>query len=545
MLALLGRSFYEIFTGIGAGYFDSFVGFVFFLLLGKFFQAKTYNHLSFERDFKSFFPLAILKKTDNGYKPIEITKLEVADIIQVKSGQIVPCDAVLLTDKARIDYSFVTGESTPITKNMGNLIYAGGKQVGGSIDLLVEKKVEESYLTELWQNEKNQEQGNVSQIADNIGKYFTYAVLAIATFTLTYWLFFDVETAFMAFTSVLIVACPCALALSIPFTQGTAMRWLAKHGFFIKKSGLLESLSQLTHLVFDKTGTLTHSKNSQVAYQGQSILKIKDEVFSLVHQSSHPLSIKIGEFLKEKDADLQLVDSFEEFEGKGIIGTINGYHLKMGSELFVTGQNSYQEGSHVLLEVDGKLYGEFHFDLAYREGFEDVFENLSQDYELHLISGDNNREQETLKPFFKSNSHLRFNMKPHDKQEFICEMKVKGAKVAMIGDGLNDAGALMASDVGISITDDVNNFTPASDIIAKGSVLKDFPRIMRFAKATQQIIYAAFAISFAYNIIGLSFAVQGVLSPVVSAILMPLSSITVVVFTTLVTSFTAKKLQLA
>ncbi|MFY0674311.1 MAG: heavy metal translocating P-type ATPase metal-binding domain-containing protein [Bacteroidia bacterium] len=545
MLALLGRSFYEIFTGIGAGYFDSFVGFVFFLLLGKYFQAKTYNHLSFERDFKSFFPLAILKKTNKGFKPTEITKLEVADIIQVKSGQIVPCDSILLTDKARIDYSFVTGEAKPITKNMGNLVYAGGKQVGGSIDLLVEKKVEESYLTELWQNEKEHGIGNVTQIADSVGKYFTYAILAIALFTLSYWMFFDVETAFLAFTSVLIVACPCALALSIPFTQGTAMRWLAKHGFFVKKSGLLERLSQLTHLVFDKTGTLTHSKNSKVAYQGQSITAVKNEVFSLVHQSSHPLSRKIAEFLEKNDVQLENVESFTELEGKGITGQVNGKQIKMGSALFLTGQSTYQEGSHVMLEIEGELYGEFHFELAYRDGFENVFENLKSDYNLHLISGDNNRELETLKPFFNSNSHLRFNMKPHDKQDFVCEMKGKGAKVAMIGDGLNDAGALMASDIGISITDDVNNFTPASDVIAKGDILKDFPKILRFAKSTQQIIYAAFAISFAYNIIGLSFAVQGVLSPVVSAILMPLSSITVVVFTTVVTSLTAKKLQLA
>ncbi|MGB0431832.1 MAG: heavy metal translocating P-type ATPase metal-binding domain-containing protein, partial [Bacteroidia bacterium] len=145
MIALFSRSIYEIISGLGAGYFDSLVGFVFFLLLGKLFQAQTYSHLSFERDFKSFFPLAVLKKADKGYTPIEITKLEVADIIQVKSGQIVPCDSILLTNSTQIDYSFVTGEAKAVKVEAGETVFAGGRQLGQAIELKLTKKVSQSY----------------------------------------------------------------------------------------------------------------------------------------------------------------------------------------------------------------------------------------------------------------------------------------------------------------------------------------------------------------------------------------------------------------
>jgi len=167
---------------------------------------------------------------------------------------------------------------------MGDLIYAGGKQVGGAIELLVEKRVEESYLTELWHKEKATVNNNgVAAIADQVCKYFTYTLLTVAIFTLIYCSFFSIETAFLAFTSVLIVACPFAFALSVPFTQGTVMRWLAKHGFFIMTSGLLEKIGSLTLVVFDKTGTLTHSKNAKVEYSGKPISIIGKELKSLVH----------------------------------------------------------------------------------------------------------------------------------------------------------------------------------------------------------------------------------------------------------------------
>ncbi|MBI1185660.1 HAD-IC family P-type ATPase [bacterium] len=543
MLALFARSVYEVASGIGAGYFDSLVGFIFFLLLGKFFQTKTYSHLSFERDFKSFFPLAVLAKVEGEFVPVEVNQLSVADIIMIKSGQIVPCDSILLSSEARIDYSFVTGESNPVVKKTGDLIYAGGKQVGGAIELLVDKRVEESYLTELWQKENSDGKGQVAQVADVVGKYFTFTILAVALFTFVYWSFSSLQTAFLAFTSVLIVACPCALALSVPFTHGTAMRWLAKHGFFMKSSAIVEKLAHINRIVFDKTGTLTHSKNAAVTYDGKTFDEYKDEVISLVFQSSHPLSEQIAQHLGQA-ANPYRPSTFEEIPGAGIKGVVNGVSIKLGNEQFVLGEQQDEIQSAVYLQINGAYYGRFSFSLNYRNGFEQVLNQLRNRFELFLISGDNNKEQQRLATHFGGEGHVLFNKKPHEKEAFVCALKQDTHKVAMVGDGLNDAGALNAADLGISVTDDVNNFTPASDAIIRGDVLQDLPAIFKYALASEKVIYAAFAISFAYNLLGLSFAVQGMLSPVVSAILMPLSSITVVVFTTLTTTLLAKKYRI-
>ena len=544
IVALFGRSLYEVFSGIGSGYFDSLVGFIFFLLLGKFFQEKTYKHLSFERDFKSFFPLAIARKCEDGFEPTEITELKVADIIQVKNGQIIPCDSILLSEKASIDYSFVTGESEPVLARMGELIYAGGKHIGAAVELLVEKPVSESYLMELWKGKEGGSKNGVSQLADAVGKYFTYAVLIIAAFTFAYWSFTGLEKAFLSFTSVLIVACPCALALSIPFTQGMAMRWLARHGFFMKDSMLLEDMTQLTHVVFDKTGTLTKREESDITYQGKDLSRYELLVKSLVAQSSHPLSQLVFRYLSFSGV-LVTPDDFREVPSQGVAGRFGDVEVKLGSSEFTQEPSGETNSSNVHLAIDGQYYGSFLVNLGYREGLYETTSKLSKDYRLSLLSGDNDHQSKVLAPLFGGEENLRFNQKPLDKQAYINDLQKQGEKVVMVGDGLNDAGALLSSTLGISVTDDENNFTPASDIIIKGSILPDLPNILKLARSSQHIIYLAFAISFAYNLIGLSFAVQGLLSPVLSAILMPLSSITVVLFTTIATSLTVKKLRLS
>lgn len=544
IVALFGRSMYEVLNGIGSGYFDSLVGFVFFLLLGKFFQEKTYRHLSFERDFKSFFPLAIARKSDDGFEPIEITQLRVADIIKVKNGQIIPCDSILLSESALLDYSFVTGESDPIPVKMGELAYAGGKHLGSAVELLVEKPVSDSYLMELWKGKESTGKNGISHLADQVGKYFTYAILIIAAFTFVFWSFTGLEKAFLSFTSVLIVACPCALALSIPFTQGTAMRWLAKHGFFMKDSGLLENMTGLTHLVFDKTGTLTQKEETDIVYRGKSFAPYAAEVKGLVAQSSHPLSQQVFVFLADQQS-ISTPTDYKEVPSQGITGLFGKNEIKLGSAEFTSNTYAHSGAAQVHLAINGVYYGSFSLSLGFREGLAETTTALSTQYQLTLLSGDNDHQSNTLAPLFGGKEHLRFNQKPLDKQAFIHELQQNGGHVAMIGDGLNDAGALLDSDLGISVTDDENNFTPASDIIIKGNILRDLPNVFKLAKRSQHIIYLAFAISFAYNLVGLSFAVQGLLSPVLSAILMPLSSITVVLFTTIATSLTVKKLHLS
>ncbi|MGB1318923.1 MAG: heavy metal translocating P-type ATPase, partial [Flavobacteriales bacterium] len=228
ILAIFGRSAYDILAGVGPGFLDSLAGFVFFLLIGKWYQAKTYSGLSFERDYKSFFPIAVNRiGADGQVNAIMIKHLLKGDEIQIHNDELIPCDCELISEKASIDYSFVTGEAAPSSKAIGDKIYAGGKNRGSVIRLQVLKPVSSSYLTSLWNNSdgnKTDEQPPLLNFSNRIASWFSAAVLSIAFITAVYWLTFDPTNWLNTTTAVLIIACPCALALSIPFTYGSILR---------------------------------------------------------------------------------------------------------------------------------------------------------------------------------------------------------------------------------------------------------------------------------------------------------------------------------
>ena len=366
MLVLLIRSYAEIITGTGTGYLDSFTGLVFLLLLGKLFQQKTYDSLNFERDYKSYFPISTTILQDGRERPVAIAKIAVADRIVVRSGELIPADAILVSDKAQIDYSFVTGESRLVTKNKGEQIFAGGRLSGLAAVFEIHKKVSQSYLTQLWNNESFQQTppAGVSSISDSVSHYFTFIVLGIAIAALLYWLPRDHAIAWNAFTSVLIVACPCALALSIPFTFGNAMRFLGRNDFILKNTTVIEKLAGISTIIFDKTGTLTNQKAASFNFHEVTGNKLTPAellaVKSLARQSTHPLSYRIYQNIDGAIGD-ELTD-YREVEGAGIGGIISGREYKIGSAKWLGVQNDGREvknsasGSTGLV-IDGKYRG--------------------------------------------------------------------------------------------------------------------------------------------------------------------------------------------
>ena len=521
------RSVFEIISHTGAGYLDSLAGLVFFLLIGRWFQQRTYNHLSFERNYQSYFPIAVLREErDHSWKSVTLDELRVGDVVRVQNNGLLPADGILVSGDARLDYSFVTGEADPIRKDLGEQVFAGGRQTGGQIDVCLTKTVSQSYLTQLWNDEafnKDYATGS-SQMLTRVGKYFTPTVLLIAFSTLIYWWPIDHRTALHAFTAVLIIACPCALALSVPFTLGNALRLLGKGGVYFKNTAVLEALHEVDTVVFDKTGTLTERVGKlnlqydfEVSEQQQRAIK------SLAAQSGHPISQRLtGEWPGQEALP---VTDFEELAGKGISGMVEGQLVKIGSPAFI--QNSAL-AIGTWAEVDGTLVGPFRIQHTYRKGVGETLNNWGQSYELFLLSGDNDAARSELERYFAAD-HLHFEQSPHDKLAFIKGLQDQGHKVLMIGDGLNDAGALQQSDVGMVVTEDVNNFTPACDIILSSRQFAELQKIMRYGSATIGVVYLAFILAFIYNVVGLSFAVQGLLSPLIAAILMPLSSITIAV----------------
>jgi len=542
IIALFLESTYEIFSGSGTGYMDSLAGLLFFMLIGRWYQSRTFQSLSFDRDYRSYFPIAVTRLLNGKEDFVQLKDLKTGDQILVRNGELIPVDSILTEGEGSIDYSFVTGESIPVVKKNGDFVFAGGKQSGAAIILRVEKEVAQSYLTQLWNEDKLSEETGIQMqsVITRVSHYFTILILFIAICAGVFWSFTDLGKAVYVFASILIVACPCALALTIPFTFGNVMRVFGRNGFYIKNTDVIEKLTHADTVVFDKTGTLTHSRTMNIGWEGTELNEKEVQcVRSVARNSAHPLSVMVSDWLPV--STLLPVESYKEIAGLGITGIVDNHSIMLGSRKFVAGADGLDEGkiSSVYLSIDNKLRGFYKMDNLYRDGLNEVIAGLKH-MQIHLLTGDNNSEEANLREYFPAETMLHFNQAPVDKLEYINELKEKGRNVIMIGDGLNDAGALLKADIGITIADDIYHFSPACDAILSSSKFSRLQDYLKFSKSALNIVYASYAISFLYNIIGLSFAVQGLLSPVVAAILMPLSSISVVTFASLSVSMLSK-----
>lgn len=542
------RSIYEITYGSKIGYFDSMTGIVFFMLLGRYFQNKTYDHISFERDYKSYFPLGVtvIEKV-NGVtteNTIPVSAIKKGMRLIIRKNELIPADAILFSGNAIVDYSFVTGEAEPVSKVLGEILYAGGRQKGSQIEVEVVKEVSQSYLTSLWnKEEKETQQDQETEMVAKINKYFSYGLLIIALAAFVYWWPTDTHKAINAITTILIVACPCALLLSATFTYGNVLQIMAKNKMYIKNARAVERFAKADTIVFDKTGTITKSNAASIEWVGYTLNQADQQMIaSLAKESIHPLSKRIASHLAQTQK--LTLNYFEEHTGKGIEAEVNGKWIKLGSFDFVGGNTAAKndKGSKVYVSINNEVKGYFNFKNVYREGVVNLFKDLQKKgYELHLLSGDNEDEKNYLGHFFTNAATLNFNQSPQQKLNYIEDLSKKGKKVIMVGDGLNDAGALLKSYAGIAVTDDVNFFTPACSAILEGNKVAMLKQYLDYAKSGAWVIKGSFVLSLLYNVVGLSFALTGTLQPVIAAILMPVSTISIVLFTTVSSNIIASR----
>ena len=549
IVVMFVRSTIDIIYNYGSGFFDSLTGLIFFMLLGKMFQIKTYSFLSFERDFKSYFPIAITKiNKDNLELSVPIYEIVKGDRLLIRNQELIPVDGILISDNTEIDYSFVTGEAIPITKKSGDKVFAGGKQIGKVIEMEVLHSVSQSYLTQLWSNaifQKNVEQKHKT-ITDKISRYFTPILLIIAFIGFGYWYFIDLNKAFNVFTAVLIVACPCALALTAPFTFGNILRLLGKQKFYLKNAMVIEQLAKVDTVVFDKTGTITTNNKSVINYDGlQLSAEYLIQIRNILRTSNHPLSRMLYDYLPQ--GKTIKINHFEEITGKGIVAETNGNKFEIGSSQFLGISNvdkfeNKLQRTAIHIKINGDYFGCYLFKNQYREGLEGLFSKLNKHYSILLLSGDNEGERESLEKLLPLGTQMIFNQKPEQKLEFIKSLQNSGKNVMMVGDGLNDAGALAQSNIGISISENVNVFSPACDAILDASEFQKLNYFLKLSKKAITTIKMSFTLSLMYNVVGLSFALSGNLLPLVAAIIMPLSTITIVSFVTIMSNFYSKSL---
>ncbi|TLV03351.1 heavy metal translocating P-type ATPase [Dyadobacter luticola] len=552
LLSIFGLSLYQILSETGPGYFDSLTGAVFFMLVGRFFQDKTYDGISFDRDYKSYFPVAVSVIKDGVEHRTPVTELQPGDIIFVRNAELIPADAVLLSPDAWIDYSFVSGEAEAVARKRGETIYAGGKQTGPAIELEVLRQVSQSYLTQLWNNDafSKEKEDQKKTLATRINRYFSTIVLIIASVTFSVWFFAknDPQTAFRAFTTCLLVACPCGLLFSSTFTNGNILSLFGKNRCYPKNADAVERLSHIDTVVFDKTGTITQSEEADIEFIGETFSEEELVIIkTIASQSSHPLSRMIVAELANVKASKRILVDYAEVSGAGIQAWWGSKEVRLGSAAWVGISSEIQKeksSSRVYVSIDQHILGCLSIHIQYRENLPKAISELQKSsFQTYLLSGDKPTDTELLSNIFGNETNLYFNQKPDEKLHFIENLQTRLQRnVLMIGDGLNDAGALRQSNVGVAVSDDTNNFSPSCDVIIEGKQLSQLPGFIKLARAGQKIIKASFAISLIYNILGLTFAIGGKLSPVLAAILMPVSLITIVGFTTLASNLAARRI---
>ena len=527
---LWGWSTWAVVVGAGGGYFDSLCGLVFFLLLGRSYQRKSFSHLVFERDEHRFFPLSVrlLREGKEVVQPLQ--SLGRGDRYLVRHGSLIPVQSVVHRGRAFLDYRMVTGETRSIEKKVGERIHPGGLQRGGEVELEAVEDLNESELVRLW-NGKEEKPSKREALLDRFSAYFTVVILGLAVFAFVYH-GMSAEALHRA-CAVLIVACPCALALSAPLTFGQAIRELSKRGFFVRHGASIETLAEIDHWIFDKTGTLTHIDDGGGEWTRPLTEPLRSAVSVLARQSNHPVASAMFNSLVQVEDRCETTEwlleegSFVEHPGQGMEGMIAGQRIRVGSRRWLTDEveSSAEEGA-VWIEANGEIVGEFRPRLSLRQGVLEGLEKMGQRFDLSLISGDHDGDRHAFEAYFKA-ERMAFEQSPQDKANYVGKWVKKGRRVAMVGDGINDGPAMKTAHLGLAIPIDDGSFSPNSDVIVQESAVQHLFSFIQFCEFSTKNVGLCILISLIYNSIGISAAISGFLTPLWCAVLMPISSLSI------------------
>ncbi len=527
LLVLFARSLADIVAGAGEGYLDSFTGLVFFLLIGRLFQMKAFEHLTFDRTMAAFLPLSVLTERDGERRATPVGDIRAGDILHVRPREVVPTDAVLLSASGTLEYAFVTGEQTPILIRAGQHVRAGGRVIGGTLRLAALSQPSESRLAAMFSGlgGTHRPEHWLVSVSARFGQGFTVAAIGLAAAGALWW-WPDTRMALNVATSVLIIACPCALTLSAPITLGTALGRLGRRGWFLRTPSVVLDLARIDTVVFDKTGTLATSGSTAAAPEldGAAWRLAR----RLATESLHPTSRAIAADFDPADLVALPVTHLDESPHGGIRGQVAGHVVAIGTAAYV-GRGVGPEGTNGPLvtwaRVDDR-FGQVVVSPTMRPGVPALLTALRRGYRLWLTSGDHALEAPSWRPWF--GERLRFLQSPVDKVSLVRDRQAEGRHVLVVGDGLNDAGALRSAHVGLAVSDDTACIVPSCDAIVGGRDLASLAGVLAYARRARRVIVLCFVVSLLYNAIGLSLALAGHLTPLATAVLMPVSSLTIV-----------------
>ncbi len=488
---------------------------------------------------------------------IDVRSLVVGQIMIVRAGEAVPTDGVITEGRATIDESIVTGESVPVTKNIGDDVIGGTICADSTIKVEVTKIGSETFLAKVIQMVENAQTTKVpiQVFADKVVAIFVPVVLLLATTTFLVWnifpsqmkqlaLFFSdilpwinldlspMGMAIYASIAVLVIACPCALGLATPTALMVGTGLGAENGILIRDGAAIQRLNEVNMILFDKTGTLTSGKPVVKNVHQVSGIMENDLIrmaASLEKESTHPLAKSIVKLAEEKEMGLDPVTEIEVVPGKGISGKYGSAILKVGNASFTDSTTELNlTGTPVFLALNDECIGIFEIEDALRHDSEDTISSLkSAGYKCVLVTGDKKEIADSLSKQLNID-HTHSEVLPDEKATIVSSYQDQGFVVAMVGDGINDAPAIAQADVGIAMGSGTDIAMETGEIVLAHSDLKAVLRATRLANATFKKIKQNLFWAFIYNIVAIPLAFAGVLHPVIAEAAMALSSINVV-----------------
>jgi Cu2+-exporting ATPase len=555
-IGALSTYFYSLYitvtqSTVGEVYWDTVVNFMFVILLGRYLEAASKRQaVASTQRLMDLQPrvATVLNGDEERITPIRAVRQ--GDLVLVKPGEKIPVDGTVVEGSSAVDESMFSGESLPVAKGAGDLVKAGTVNTHGVLRVRVDQVLKDTALGRIIHlvEDAQASKAPIQCTADRIVPWFVTATLVLATLTFLWWLQQDFETALMAATAVLIITCPCAFGLATPMAIAVASGLGARNGILIKHGEVLETLSEIDHFVFDKTGTLTEGRmrvKRIVVLDGRQERELLADIAPVERDSEHIIARAVLEEAQGRNIDVRgaRVEDFENRPGYGVRARVDGRPMAIGTagwmeknRIVVTDEAAAAahelevDGTTVLYcAVDGSLAGIIGVADLLREDAVELIEGLRADgMKLTLLSGDRQVVAEAVARRLGGGMEVIAEVLPEDKDRVIGELRAGGARVAMVGDGVNDAPALVRADVGIAIGSGTDVSIESADIVLMSSELLKVRMAASLSRRTLRTVRQNIGISIAYNVIMVPLAMAAFITPLVAAISMPVSSLLVI-----------------
>ncbi len=530
-------------------YYDTTVVIISLILLGRWLESRAKSKTgSAIKKLVELQPKTAIVKENNIEIEKNLDELKLGDIIVIKPGGKIPADGIITSGSSAVNEAMITGESLPVEKIVGSKAIGGTINISGSFEFEITTIGKNSVLGQIIQlvEEAQGSKAPIQNLADKVASVFVPVVVLIAIITFIVWIFInpdDISVALMNFVAVLIIACPCALGLATPTALIVGMGKAAQNGILFKNGEALEELHRAGTIIFDKTGTITEGK---LSVQNIFVNDINENEFltllsSLESKSEHPIAKAIIDFANTKSISQKAISDFISKPGKGIKGTIENQEVFAGNESFMNENkidlnvfktelksDSVKNSSLVFLSVDGKIKGFLNVVDSIKHNSPEIIKDIREmNIKTFLLSGDN---ENVTKHIAAETGIEQFaaGVLPENKSNKVKSLQENGGKVIMVGDGINDAPALVQSNVGIAIGNGTDVAIESADVVLLKDDLHGVVKAIKLSKQTITVIKQNLFWAFIYNVIGIPLAFLGMLNPMFAALAMSFSSVSVI-----------------